>query len=127
MDVLTRPLSKRAARILYNVADARLAKGTRLCDDFAPSFEAGLRHSGVRAARRNWALLCWIEWSASVGLKRPRTFSQLPREDRRRVLARVENSRFRGIRAAVGVLYQRIDGALHAAAKGRSQSRAQSS
>jgi hypothetical protein len=125
MDSFSRPLSKRAARTLYNVADARLAKGTRLCDDFAPAFEAELRHSGVRAARRNWALLCWIEWSTSIGLRRPRTFSRLARDERRLALSRVENSRFPGVRAAVGVLYQRIDGALGAAAEERS--RAQSS
>ncbi|NNL85651.1 MAG: hypothetical protein HKP27_08370 [Myxococcales bacterium] len=125
MDSFTRPLSKRAARTLYNVADARLAKGTRLCEDFAPAFEAALRYSGVRAARRNWALLCWIERSGSIGLRRRRPFSRLPREERRLALARVENSRFRGIRAALGVLYERIDGALRAAAEERS--RAQSS
>jgi hypothetical protein len=88
---LNGPLSPRAARVLYNVADA-LAEGAPPVD-VAPFVERQLRHRGVPAARRLWLLLLCIEWQPVAALRDRRGFSWLPRERRRAHLARWERSR----------------------------------
>jgi hypothetical protein len=86
---LSRPLSPRAARILYNVADA-LRDEAAPALDIAPAVEQEIRHRGVGAARRTWLLLQSIEWWPLLTLRERRGFSWLPRERRRAWLLRLE-------------------------------------
>ncbi len=101
-----RPLSPRAARVLYNVADA-LADGP-LARDVAPAIERDLRHRGAAAARRTWLLLQCIEWEPILRLRARRGFSWLPRAERRALLLGWERSglalrrrAFLGLRARI--------------------------
>lgn len=80
------PLSPRAARVLYNVADALAADGEPPVD-VAPAVEREIRRRGVGAARRVWLLLFLIEWLPLATLRARRGFSWLPRAQRRALLA----------------------------------------
>jgi hypothetical protein len=90
---LSGPLSPRAARVLYNVADV-LAPAV----DVAPAVERAIRHRGVGTARRMWLLLQWIEWLPRLALKSRRGFSWLPRAERRAWIGAVEKSRLAPVR-----------------------------
>jgi len=114
MDDLHRPLSRRSARTLYNVADARLPDGESLPKDFAPSFEAFLRHEGVAAARSNWLLLRWIEWGPVLRLSGAQSFSTRSRGERKRCLARFERAGLAIVRRHYACLCGRIERALAA-------------
>ena len=85
------PLSPRAARVLYNVADALAPPGASAVD-VAPGVEQALRHRGVPAARRAWLLLMCIEWQPIAALHARRGFSWLPRAQRARLLERWERA-----------------------------------
>jgi hypothetical protein len=100
---LSGPLSKRAARVLYNVTDALLEPGAPP-RDVAPAVERAIRHRGVPTARRAWLLLQWIEWLPRLTLRERRGFSWLPREERRAWLAKVERSRLAPVRRAFAEL-----------------------
>jgi len=89
---LNGPLSPRAARVLYNVADALAGEGAQPVD-VAPAVEREIRHRGVGAARRLWLLLMMIEWQPVASFQERRGFSWLPRERRRALLAGWERSR----------------------------------
>jgi hypothetical protein len=89
---LNGPLSPRAARVLYNVADALEAEGAAPVD-VAPAIEREIRHRGVGTARRVWLLLMMIEWQPVATFQERRGFSWLPRERRRVLLAGWERSR----------------------------------
>ena len=93
------PLSPRAARVLYNVADV-LAPAV----DVAPAIEQAIRHRGVGTARRMWLLLQWIEWLPRLALKSRRGFSWLPREERRAWVRAVEESRIPPVRTTFAEL-----------------------
>ncbi len=83
---MPRILSQRAARTLTNVADALgLEEPARLVA-LAPAAEAWLRHRGVRAVRRAWLALAWIEWRPLLRIPPGRPFSRLPRAERRALL-----------------------------------------
>jgi hypothetical protein len=89
---LNGPLSPRAARVLYNVADALAGEGAPPVD-VAPAVEREIRHRGVGTARRVWLLLFLIEWLPIATLRERRGFSWLPRERRRALLAGWERTR----------------------------------
>jgi hypothetical protein len=89
---LNGPLSPRAARVLYNVADALAGEGAAPVD-VAPAVEREIRHRGVGAARRVWLLLLCIEWQPIATLRARRGFSWLPREQRRDLLVAWERCR----------------------------------
>jgi hypothetical protein len=97
------PLSARAARVLYNVADALAAEGAPAFD-VAPAVERAIRHRGVATARRTWLLLQWIEWLPRLTFRARRGFSWLPREERRAWLRAVEGSRIPALRRAFAEL-----------------------
>ena len=104
------PLSPRAARVLYNVADALADEGAPALD-VAPFVERAIRHRGVAAARRVWLLLLCIEWQPVLTLRERRGFSWLPRERRRALLRGWERSRLGPRRRAFAELRGRIDAA----------------
>lgn len=86
------PLSPRAARVLYNVADALPGAGEPPVD-VAPAVEREIRHRGVGTARRVWLMLFLIEWLPLATFRARRGFSWLPRERRRALLAGWEHRR----------------------------------
>ena len=86
------PISVRAARVLYNVADA-LSGGDDGAVDVLPGVEDRIRWRGVGAARRTWLLLMAIEWAPILRPRVRRPFSRLPRATRRNLLAGWERSR----------------------------------
>ena len=104
------PLSPRAARVLYNVADALAEEGAPALD-LAPFVESAIRHRGVAAARRVWLLLLYIEWQPLLTLRESRGFSWLPRERRRALLRGWERSRFGPRRRAFAELRGWIEAA----------------
>ncbi len=112
MDALHRPLSRRSARTLYNVADARLPDGQSLSKDFAPDYERLLRHEGVGAARLNWIALHWIEWEPRLALRGLRSFSKCDRDARRQTLERFRRARLTQKRRLFQRLCERLDRAL---------------
>jgi hypothetical protein len=111
---LNGPLSPRAARVLYNVADA-LAEESAPVVDVAPFVERALRQRGVDAARRLWLLLLCIEWQPLATLRAGRGFSWLPRERRRALLEGWERSRLGPRRRAFAELRGWIEAAALAA------------
>ena len=107
---LNGPLSPRAARVLYNVADALAEEGAPPLD-VAPFVERALRQRGVAAARRAWVLLMCIEWQPIATLRGRRGFSWLPRERRRSLLRGWERSRLAPRRRALAELRAWIEAA----------------
>jgi hypothetical protein len=107
---LSGPLSPRAARVLYNVADALAEEGEPPLD-VAPAVERRIRHRGVGAARRTWLLLQCIEWEPLLTLRARRGFSWLPRARRRELLAAWERSRLGWRRRAFAELRASIEAA----------------
>jgi hypothetical protein len=107
---LNGPLSPRAARVLYNVADA-LAEEGAAARDVAPGVERAIRHRGVATARRVWLLLLCIEWQPVLTLRERRGFSWLPRERRRALLRGWESSRLAPCRRAFAELRGWIEAA----------------
>jgi hypothetical protein len=89
---LNGPLSPRAARVLYNVADALAEEGAPAVD-VAPAVEREIRNRGVGTARRIWLLLLCIEWQPIATFRARRGSSWLPRERRRALLEGWERSR----------------------------------
>lgn len=92
-------LAPRAARTLYNLADAWLPPGAAGEPgggdvDLAPAAEALLARERRGAARRLLAALAWLEWEPRVLLRGRRGFSWLSREARRRQLEAWERSVF---------------------------------
>jgi hypothetical protein len=118
------PLSRGAARVLYNAADA-LAGDRAARVDVAAHAARELRHRGRGAARRTWLLLLWLEWEPLLALRSRRGFSWLPREERRALLSRWERSPLPCRRRAAARLRALVEGAL--AAGGGSAPGAQSS
>jgi hypothetical protein len=108
---LNGPLSPRAARVLYNVADALAQEGAPV-RDVAPQVERAIRHRGVATARRVWLLLLCIEWQPVLTLRERRGFSWLPRERRRALLRGWEGSRLGARRRA----FEELRGWIEAAA-----------
>jgi hypothetical protein len=111
---LNGPLSPRAARVLYNVADALAGEGAPPVD-VAPAVEQAIRHRGVGAARRVWLLLLCIEWQPVASFRERRGFSWLPRERRRALLEGWERSGFAPRRRAFAELRGWIEAARAAA------------
>ena len=97
------PLSPRAIRVLYNAADAWAADGAPAVD-VLPAVERRILHRGVGAARRTWLLLMALELEPLLTLRARRPFSFLPRDERRRTLARFEGSRVGPCRRGVETL-----------------------
>lgn len=104
------PLSWKAARTLYNLADAlwppdgRGPEGGAL--DVARPVGRGLRHDGPGAARRVWLWLTWLDWAPLLHSRR--RFWRLSREERAATFARFEESRFALARRAAAELRARL-------------------
>jgi hypothetical protein len=79
------PLAPRAARVLYNVADAWLGPEAAACDRVA-----ALAPLAPAARRRLERALFWLEWSPRLLLRSRRGLSWLPRAERRAWLERLE-------------------------------------
>ncbi len=114
------PLSRRAARTLYNAADAWFPPGPDGAAgggdvDVAPAVARELLHRGPGAARRVGVLLTCLEWQPLLTFRARRGFSHLPREERRALLAGWERSRLGPRRRAVQALRERVARALAAA------------
>ena len=96
------PLTPRAARVYYNVADAWLPEeagtGIDAVAALAPRL-AGAR-ARSRLARRLWLL----EWSPRIALRSRSGFSWLSRAERRAWLARLASARSKRVRDAVAEL-----------------------
>lgn len=102
-------LSARSARTLYNVADALVPPGTGdevgAGDlDLVPEVETRLQRAGPGAARRLQLILAWIEWDPVLTLRARRSFSQLPRPVRSRLLDGWRTSRLAARRRAFDAL-----------------------
>jgi hypothetical protein len=110
-----RVLPAASARTLYNVADALAPRGGDV--DVAPWVEGRLAQRGPAAARRVRRLLRALEWRPVLTLRGPRGFSWLPREERRRLLERLEHSVLPGRRRAFAELRGWIEEALAEAAR----------
>ena len=126
---MSRPLSRRSARTLYNVADALLPPpkpGEPGAGDLdvAPFVEQRIRWGGVGVARRCWLLLTWIEWQPVLTLRARRGFSRLPRERRRALLRTWQQSRVPARRRAFEGLREWVEAG---AAEARGRTAAQSS
>lgn len=95
------PIGPRAARVLYNVADAWLpaSRGTEGAADVFAALPAALREG--RARRRLERALWLVEWSPRLALCSLRGFSWMPRDERRAWLARLEAGRSRRLRDAL--------------------------
>jgi hypothetical protein len=79
------PLSPRAARVLYNVADAWLG-----AEAAADDRVAALGPLPAAARQRLERALWWLEWSPRLLLRSRRGLSWLPRAERRAWLERLE-------------------------------------
>jgi hypothetical protein len=100
------PLPPRAARVLYNAADAWLPPEAAGADAVA-ALAPRLRDPAERA-RLGRALL-WLEWSPRLLLRSRRGLSWLPRAERRAWLDRLER---RGpFRAAAARVHAAVDAA----------------
>lgn len=115
--VVAAPLSWKAARTLYNLADA-------LWPPDGPGPEAGaldvarplareLRHQGPAAARRLWLWCAWLDW-APLLRPRGRRFWRLSREERVAAFARFESSRLVLRRRAAAELREQLARAVQA-------------
>lgn len=111
------PLSWKAARTLYNLADALWPPGGPGVEggalDVARPVAGELRHEGPAAARRLWLWLLWLDWAPLLH-SRGRRFWQLSREERRATFARFEESRFALVRRAAADLRARLARAVEA-------------
>ena len=82
------PLSRAAARTLYNLADVLAERAGDRRVDVTPYVIQQIRWSGVGAARRVWLLLTVLEWWPVLSFSGPGRFSWQPRAARRRALER---------------------------------------
>lgn len=109
--VVAAPLSWKAARTLYNLADALWPpdgpgpEGGAL--DVARPLGRELRHEGPAAARRLWLWLVWLDWAPRLR-PRGRRFWRLSREERVAAFARFEASRLGLRRKAAAELRERL-------------------
>jgi hypothetical protein len=108
-----RPLRPRAARVLYNAADAWAPADPADC---APDVAAALAAllADPRARRRVERLLLWLEQSPRLALHARSGFSWLPRDARRAWLERLERRGPRRVRAALNELRGLVASALAA-------------
>ena len=112
MDAFSRPISKKAARILYNVADARLGSCSKISHDFMPKYEKLLKEEGPSAARVNWLVLHFVELIPMFSFLSRKRFSSRPRAERKVWLARFERSAFGPLASSFSRLNRRLDKAL---------------
>lgn len=105
------PLSPRAARVFYGVADAWLASGADV--DVVAGLAPQLRNAG---ARRRLELTLWLlEWSPRLLLRSLRGLSWMERRARAAWLERLEHSRMRFVGRSLASL-RALALAAHAAA-----------
>ena len=105
------PLSPRAARVFYGLADAWIPPrdgapggGDR---DVVAALASELRSSGER--RRLERMLWLLEWSPRLLLRSMRGLAWMERDARRAWLERAEHCRSRRVREAMRALHRLVD------------------
>jgi hypothetical protein len=97
------PLSPRAARVFYGVADAWLpSDGTGAAVDVVAVLGPQLENAGER--RRLERTLWLLEWSPRLLLRSRRGLSWMEQRARRAWLARLERSRIRAVGRSIAAL-----------------------
>ena len=97
------PLSPRAARVFYGVADAWLpSEGTGAAVDVVAVLGPQLENAGER--RRLERSLWLLEWSPRLLLRSRRGLSWMEQRARRAWLARLERSRIRAVARSIAAL-----------------------
>jgi len=101
------PLSPRAARVFYGVADAWVPQHDGEWRDVVAALGGQLRDT---ASRRRLEWLLWlVEWSPRFALRSMRGFSWMERSERRAWLERAERCRMRRVRDASRTLRRLVD------------------
>ena len=110
------PLSPRAARVFYGVADAWTPRDDAgLAVDVVAALGAQLENEGER--RRLERTLWLLEWSPRLLLRSRRGLSWMEQRARRAWLARLERSRIRAVARSIAAL-QALVAKSYAAASG---------